>query len=315
MSEVEALLVEVLACRRLIEFTALTRKASNRLAPSQLGQFYRAVDLPAFARQRKAFKETAPYWSYFRPPVPFLRKELRNFRNTQISDDVRFFEDTDFAVGEKSLLIMVSGYSGRVMVPLALLLDCLPKRPTDVLFLQSAGRDQYRLGAKGLGANLLQVAITIKERFQSDRYKRVDVLGSSAGGFPALQLANFIGADNGVSLSGAYPYDILRLGKLARQRIAGFHSLCACAEQRAERLVCAYAVGADEDADQAILAAKSLPRIILYPVAGPKQHGFLQALFRHRQLEKFMRLMLSDLPRPPKLSRLGFYLKGALFRR
>lgn len=315
MNEVDALLAEISACRRPIEFSTVATRASNMLAPLQLAELYRSMDQPAYAGQKEALRKPSRYWSHFYRRTFLLGRRRREFQNTRLSSGVRFFEEAGFDRRQKSLLILVSGFAGRVFVPVALMLDCLPDRPVDVIYLQANARDQYRTGVIGLGSNLREVATAMQSRFQTGKYVRIDVLGTSGGGLAALQLANFIDADNGVSIGGSYPFDPLRLRSLAARGITAFHSLCCCTPQKARRLVCTFAENSADDALAAAIVSRCCPRAILHPVTGQSQHGFLSVLYRHRQLEKFLAILLSDSPRLPRLSQIGYWVNGFVPRR
>ena len=315
MSETEALLAAILAARRPIEFTAIATKAANTLAPSQLAELYHAMDLPVYATKRSAFKAAALYWPRFYGRAFLRSRSPRVFRNSKLSSGLRFFEDLSAPVSDKSLLILVSGYGGRLFVPVSLFLDCLPARAMDVVFLSANGRNHYRHGVVGSGDNLLAVAASLRERFAISEYSRLDVLGTSGGGFAALRLANMLQADNGVAVGGNYPFDMLRLGGLAAAKISAFDPLCSCVAPKAKRLICAFAPGSQVDASNAHNAAISCPSIKLYPVEGQTGHAFLHILYRNRQLERFLELMLSDIKNPPALSRIGYLVQGLLPRR
>ena len=314
MSETEALLAAILAARRPIEFTAIATKAANTLAPSQLAELYHAMDLPLYASQRSAFKAAALYWPRFYGRAFLRSRSPRVFRNSKLSSGLRFFEDLSAPVPQKSLLILVSGHGGRVFVPVAVFLDCLPDRAMDVVFLSANGRNHYRQGVVGLGDNLLAVAASLRDRFPIGEYSRLEVLGTSGGGFAALRLANMMQADNGVAVGGNYPFDMLRLGGLAAAKISAFDPLCCCVAPKAKRMICAFARGSEVDALNAHNAARCCPNIKLYPVEGQTKHGFLQNLYRNRQLERFLALMLSDIRNPPPLSRIKYLIQGLLPR-
>ncbi len=309
MSQVEAVLAEIAACRRPIDYTSVATRASNLLAPAQMTELYRSLDLPAYRQHRKNFRKTAAYWSHFYWKHLNWWRKTPVFRTTEVNPFVRFYEQ-DGAREQKSLLILVSGNGGRLFASLSIILDCLPERPMDVLFLASASRIQYRTGVVGLGDSLPEVATGIRAKFKADAYQKVQVLGVSGGAFPALQLADLMQADRGISIGGRFPYDVLRLPSLSKKRVTAYNSLCGCTAQRAKLLICTYAAGSAGDAADARLAASCCPGIKLYPVFGQVQHAFLHALYKHRQLERFLEILLTESGELPKLRAFSYFLNS-----
>ncbi len=310
MSEFDRFYERFLQCNRQIDFVTLANDACNQMAPNELAQFYRLIDQSDSSENRANFAKVAHGWIRYRGKGRWWNARPRKFANVAVCDGVRLFQSAG-EVREKTLLILVSGGKGRIMLPVASFLESLPEVPMDVVFLKNSRDRHFRLGVDGLARSFAELAVQLPLKFETREYQQLVVMGMSSGGLPALALANAISADLGIAIEGRFPNDLFRIRRHGQQKLSAFFPICACMPQSAGHLIAAFGAGSEIDVSDAHLAQKSFGNLELLPVPGSNAHGLLGPIFFQDKLPGFLGLVLNLPPRRSPSNSIWAALKAA----
>jgi hypothetical protein len=268
-------------CRSRNQFNRLHIALENILAPVEFGYF---ADLAA----RQQLPAAGYPWlvriadlcpDLFVSPQPFGRRVL--------SENVLLYQDPSREAADKRLLVAFAGDGRRLMMPVAVFLQCLDSRLWDVVLLRKGPeKKSYLAGVEGMSRNFPSVIRYVESMTSAWRYQSVVTLGTSGGGFAAILSAILMNATRGISICGC-----------PRQRPPGFWLRLQLAVHRARaphRPEFVFAYGADHDADhKAALALQSSFGGRLRPVTGVGGHNILGALLARGELGGFLEEILA----------------------
>jgi hypothetical protein len=188
----------------------------------------------------------------------------------------------------KRLLIGFTGGASRLMMPLPIIMQALP-RNADLLILYDPMKNHYRSGIWDGNRSLWELAqITAPIR---NGYADTISLGTSGGGLPALRFAKLAGLRRGLSFGGRLIDDTLRI--LRRDIVwSAFDPLCACDERGSTELVFVY--GADHSSDaKAARCAAVAANSHLIPISRRSDHNVLWQMQRMGCLPDLLEMAFS----------------------
>lgn len=171
------------------------------------------------------------------------------FRRQRLSRAAALYAGPGEAAG-KVLTIVFTGLAQRVMMPSALFLQHLDAAATDVLILRDPTRGQYEYGVPGFAASLAETidrVATLRDRLG---YRRCVVIGSSAGGFPAIVAGMALGAEAIVS-AGGNNHVATRHGKYNGVPVADWLTARRLGTGRVARIIFVHGADAPTDAESA----------------------------------------------------------------
>lgn len=205
------------------------------------------------------------------------KPRLERFRSSEPIQGIRFFSDGT-PTRDKSLLICFAGNGGRMMMPLPAFLQHIDSRQADVVLLADPTKRGFRNGIAGIAPTIVQVAETVARAVPSG-YRDLKVMGTSAGGLPALLFAGQSATTHILAIGPGHPDDErwpLLDGVSLRQLLTD-----AAPKLAGKQVVLAYGADATPDPE----AAEALKTII--PNARPlavtlegkaAEHSFLADL-------------------------------------
>jgi len=262
-------------CHTQNQFNRLHIHFENILAPAELANFLNLVQSHRLSEYSCGWLEKLQTFSpeVFAAPKPFVR--------TQLCDRLLLYTEPNRSPRDKTLLLCFSGNARRLMLPIALFLQCLDPGSFDLLLLRK-GNDMksYLSGLEGICDSLGELIEHVDAMTPISIYRRVITLGTSSGGFPAVMAAITIGATRGVSICGAYPHDLSQ------------HKMCAPDRGKASDIVLVY--GAEFEPD--FKAARAIAAVYggsLAPIAGVGEHNVLNALRARGELNTFLEALLA----------------------
>ncbi len=270
------------------------QEACNRLPPGDLTRLYLRLRDPEFAWLHPHLGDVAPYFGFMtaRP----RRKALHRPQLAELAPigQVARYETPGVAPGDKRLYIFFSGRGGQFFVPFSMLLYLLPPGPKDVLSVRANMAGFFLDGIEGLGRTIPEICDTLRTRFATGAYRHVTVAGFSTSGYHAVQVADGIGADLGVTFAARLPFAALRLKRYQEAGVPAYCGLCACSSQRAGRLVNVLPVKVEWDvaASRRIKAAR--PELIQFHMILRRNHNILAVLTRARTIRPFMRMVFAE---------------------
>lgn len=130
--------------------------------------------------------------------VPGLPERVSPCRRFSLEGpDLRFDLHAGAAPGERPLVVGLTGDWGMLMSPVPYVAEALQRHGHDLLLVQRRWRGGYFRGGQGDWLRQIGAAITA---LGGGRRRPWAVLGTSAGGLPALVLAERLGAARGVAI-------------------------------------------------------------------------------------------------------------------
>jgi hypothetical protein len=281
LSQASEYLPLALECRTQNQFNRLHIHLENILSPREFA-------LLADLAKRQQFPERSRNWlekigglspSLFDSPQAYSRRAL--------SENVLFYQDPERAPATKTLLVGFAGDARRLMLPIAVFLQCLDARAWDLVLLRKGPQKRpFLKGVEGISRHLPSVLSYVNRLVAARRYRRIVTLGTSGGGFYAIVAAILLDGASGVSIGGAAPTSAL--GFRLRWQLA-YHRAVAKREPAFK-----FVYSADHDVDRkAAMAMQAAFGGRLRPVVGVTEHNALAPLIARGELAEFLNEILS----------------------
>jgi hypothetical protein len=201
LSQASEYLPLALECRTQNQFNRLHIHLENILSPREFA-------LLADLAKRQQFPERSRNWlekigglspSLFDSPQAYSRRAL--------SENVLFYQDPERAPATKTLLVGFAGDARRLMLPIAVFLQCLDARAWDLVLLRKGPQKRpFSKGVEGVSRHLPSVLSYVNRLVAARRYRRIVTLGTSGGGFYAIVAAILLDGASGVSIGEPRPH-------------------------------------------------------------------------------------------------------------
>lgn len=219
--------------------------------------------------------------------LPVKRMRRDDFRRFPVFEDMTVYTSGEGRVQDKTLVIGFAGRAQRMMVPTAVLLDCLNPQVYDVVVLRDSARAMFVRGIPGLGDNFLAMLTGLHRHVEVSSYRNAIAMGTSAGGLPAILAAIEMNLGSGISIGGQ---DLDSLASCAVKNGTSdepFRKLIETGPAPGTRLVlvCASGFGKDCAAVQAV--ARQVPAQVML-IRDCPTHGVLGRLAKGNRLPAFL---------------------------
>jgi len=199
-------------------------------------------------------------------------ENIRGFSREEVDRSSALYRSTSRTPqGERTLLVAFASKGHRMLVETCVFLQHLPEGRYDVLMLRDERKHAFLDGLPGIAHDLPSLCAGIEQGLALG-YARIQTMGASMGGFPALLAARLLQAERGVAVGGGVP-------DAAAARV----DLTAPDEALDDRplLLCVFAEGHDSDRRRAHELAETLGGTRLVEVQNAAEHTLLNTA-RHR---------------------------------
>lgn len=226
-------------------------------------------------------------------------RPMRPFDRHDLTPEVTLYRDP--AAGqeeERHLLIAFCGNANRMMLPTSVFLNQLPEQCFDVLMLRDPSMLHYLKGIQGFAADPMSLLERIREVRPVARYREISVLGTSAGGGPALYFAIALGAARGISVGGTLPVSapsiVANAGEPGAPTGRELDVLFAAANSvQRPTLSVVFGERYAPDIDGANALQSRFPRCRRIRIRGLDSHGVFPYLARKGTMRALMKTLLS----------------------
>jgi hypothetical protein len=215
------------------------------------------------------------------------KPKLERFVRSEPVPGIKFFTDGTGGT-DKSLLICFAGNGGRMMMPLPAFLQHIDARQADVVLLADPMKQGFRNGISGIAPNIIALVEQVS-RVVPAGYRDIKVMGTSAGGIPALLVAAHSSATRVLAIGAGQPDDDrwpLVDGLTLRQMLAD-----AAPKLAGKHIVLAYGVDSSPDPEAAEALKEIIPNATPLAVSlegKPAEHSFLADLGLEGRLAGFL---------------------------
>jgi len=207
-------------------------------------------------------------------PVEYIREDW--------SEDASYYTSQKSA---KGLIVVFSGMTGRVGVPVSYFLQMLRDDAFDVVLLRDPRQLHYTYGVRGLGG-FLESMRYIRKFADANGFEQVLTFGNSVAGLPALRGGRLLGARRAVSIGGRYPWHPARLLR-GETPVGAFDTLCPCTSPSSTELVAVYSRGNKIDAHATDILRKTFPECVAVPI-DIEQHSIIGHFYKAQLLSLFV---------------------------
>lgn len=217
-------------------------------------------------------------------------------RSSSTAPDVRVLIEshTDGAAG---LVMLFTGATGRLNLPLAVALQHLPIAGRELVLLGDPTRRAYLDGVPGVATSLPGLAAWVRDRAAG---RPIWTLGTSMGGGPAVITGLLAGAVRAAALGGFDPLSRAGADGAAAEIRRALAAVPGASEPDAPTVLCVHAEGSERDAANAEALRSSVGggrRVVL---AGVARHDVLAEAARAGSLQDLLALVLDPgTPIPP----------------
>jgi hypothetical protein len=269
-----------LRCRSKNEFNLLHIAYENILAPIEFSHF---MDL---VLTQQLPQRTYEWLRKIAELSPGLYDSPQGFRREILAENVVFYRNPSDDAAAKSLLVGFTGNARRLMMPIAIFLQCLDSRVWDVLLLRK-GMEQksYSDGVHGVADSFPTLIEYVQTAVCVEKYGRVVTYGTSGGGFSAILAAVLMRSARGISVCGASP------SLPPEPWLASQLAVLRTYPEGSPHL--RYFYGANSPSDiEAALSLQSLFGGELHPVAGVDDHYALKPMLKAGEFPAFLNEVL-----------------------
>lgn len=137
------------------------------------------------------------------------RTVLEPFWTRHIHDNVAIYGDDRHPRAKKHLVLGFAGHTARLMMPTAVVLQCISAARFDLAVVNDPARAFYLQGSRGYAEDFPALLRNLSRDLDFDAYASVRCLGTSGGGAAALYAATLLGAPLGVSVGGGHATPLL----------------------------------------------------------------------------------------------------------
>lgn len=290
MSLFESYRADAGACRTVNEFNRLHIDYEAWISPSEFAELARAIRANA-----SSLPPASSLWAKgLGDLIARSGAPERPWERRPVIPDATWFAPGRGAPPrrERTLVVCFTDYFGRMFMPIPAYLQHCPGPAQDYLVLRDRARRYFVDGIAGAAPTFVESLRSILDAIDAHKFRRVQSVGASAGGFAALWAAVEFGFAAGVSLAGSSPstiekegvsVDLFRLALRTREipPLAHYHS----AEHESDR--------------KSAAELASLMPIVRVPVAGADKHNLVFEIFQRGALVDFLADVHAIPPRVP----------------
>ncbi len=186
-------------CRTQNEFNRLHIGLETFLAPRELADIVRLADSASLPPPAVAWLEKA------RQASPALVDAPQSFRRRAVFTAATLYSDPEAATRGKRLAVMFKGIARRLMMPTPIFLQHIDAQHWDVVLLSTTQGASFVRGVDSTHRDVPSLVHHVASVIDPAQYKGVTTFGTSGGGYAGAWAAILMGAQRGVSVSGAPP--------------------------------------------------------------------------------------------------------------
>lgn len=280
------------------------KSADSKLELKELGDLFSVYQTPNEIREAlQSISTLPPLEGWRRQPVKTFKKQLslriwimkikldlirynskRDWHRIPIHDHTLLYQSQK-GKASKKLIIGLSGLTMRLMMPTHIILSAIKESDFDLMLIRDPDRNHYREGVSGLGSNLNELALKIKDLAVQAGYNQYVVLGTSAGGLPAIRIGQIIQAEHVLAVGPDNPErhpEIANQLSSAKKTIATTFKICISANNK-------------RDNEAAHKLKMLMPHVNVIPYRGIKTHNLLYKLHKKQKLTQFLAEHLLDI--------------------
>ncbi|HRB04980.1 MAG TPA: hypothetical protein PLP26_16515 [Ilumatobacteraceae bacterium] len=187
-------------CESVNAWNKLHIDIENELIPQDIVELHDAARL--FAQPPLRLRSRAWARRLYKMYSMAAKDIAEPFVATRLNDYVSAYTLTGRDAAPQNLLVCFTGNGGRLMMPVAVFLQHLDAGSTDVVVIRKQRGSSYQDGLPGLSASLSETYDVVSSLMphRGEGYQRRFVLGTSAGGLPAVLAAVRWGFDRAVAV-------------------------------------------------------------------------------------------------------------------
>ena len=210
-------------CRTENEFNRLHIDLENILAPAEIAELAKLAAGAAKPRTAKSVllnkheldaealaarkRGSLPGWiKRLRKLSPGIAESPQTYRRYEFGKHITLYRDPEVETKGKDLLIAFTGAGRRLLMPIAIFLQCLRSSSWDAVVLKRCARNSFLRGIEGVADDLPGLARFIEAAMPTKDYRRTITLGTCGGGYAAVCAALEMRADRGLSICGTLPW-------------------------------------------------------------------------------------------------------------
>jgi hypothetical protein len=266
-------------CRTPPDFYRLQIPFENTATPTEFDELW---------NQRSMLPPTAQKWllsiwrmMFYEPP------RLQRFSRSQLGTHIWVYRGSQTAPAHKELVIGFAGRSGRVMLPVAVLLQYLSDARFDFVLLQDPQWTFFLDGIPGYGKNLVEVLLRLSGDLKLAQYDSIRCVGGSGGGAAALRAGVALRALRAISIGGQMPTRGAGAKRESDGELEALTKPWRGVDTNTTQLICAFGAKNEKDRSASIALAQGGPTELV-PLEGISDHNALFSLLKERRLTGFM---------------------------
>ncbi|MCC7114273.1 MAG: hypothetical protein IT520_07815 [Burkholderiales bacterium] len=270
---------EACACRTVNEFNRLHIDYEAWLSPSEFEELARGIHACA-----PTMPPASMIWARgLGELIARSGNPVRAWDRRPVYQDAVWYAPGDGAPPrrERTLVVCYTDFFGRLFMPIPAYLQHCPAPGHDYLVLRDRSRRYFVEGLADVAPTLTSALRAVLGAIDAHKFRRIQSVGASSGGFAALWSAVEFGFSSGVSLGGAAPSTLERSGLSAD----GFREAL-----RAHPVPpLAYYYSADYPTDRANAAElAALMPVVTVPIAGASKHNLVFEIYQRGELVEFL---------------------------
>lgn len=201
----------------------------------------------------------------------------RDWRRINLNDHTILYQSSKGMISKK----LVMGFAGnrmRLMSPTNIILGAIDESDFDLMLVRDPDRNHYRKGVSGLASSVDELALRLKDLAVRSGYNRYVILGTSAGGLPAIRTGQMIKAAH-----------VLAVGPDTPLRHPGAAEELSSAEKTMATTTFKICVSVHNKRDSK--AAHELKKVIPYVDIVPydeRNHNLIYAMHKKKKLKSFL---------------------------
>lgn len=178
-------------------------KNLSAILNEQIGVENTATPLEAIefvSQQKEKYPTLYPFFKKLEEQILLASTPLAHYQKKIISKNVHLYSSSEQS---KRLLVCFCGTANRLMIPIPVFLQYLPRDLYDVLVLKDHTGLCFHSGIQELGKSTYELIRFIEHITSS--YPIISTFGTSGGGYAALCFGVYLNAEIAISVGGRHP--------------------------------------------------------------------------------------------------------------
>jgi len=199
----------------------------------------------------------------------------RDWRRVNLNDHTILYQSSKGMISKK-LIIGFAGNAMRLMGPTNIILGAIDEFDFDLMLIRDPDRNHYQKGVSGLASSVNELALSLKDLAVQSGYNRYVILGTSAGGLPAIRTGQIIKAEH-----------VLAVGPDSPLRHPGVEELSSAEKTMFTTFKISISANNERDSKAAHELKKVMPHVNIIPF-DERNHNLIYALHKKKKLKSFL---------------------------